>query len=61
MRLRHGYNRPRRSVRRLAWDTGDWPGAGTSTASGILEHQPVTDPVRYSITPPSAARTTRSG
>ncbi len=36
----------------LAWDTGDWPGAGTSTASGILEHQHVNGPVVYSITPP---------
>lgn len=36
----------------LAWDTGDWPGAGTSTASGILEHQHVAGPVTYSITPP---------
>lgn len=36
----------------LAWDTGDWPGAGTSTASGILEHQHVPGPVTYSITPP---------
>lgn len=36
----------------LAWDTGDWPGAGTSTAAGILEHQHVPGPVTYSITPP---------
>lgn len=36
----------------LAWDTGDWPGAGTSTAPGILEHQHVDGPVKYSITPP---------
>ena len=36
----------------LAWDTGDWPGAGTSTAAGILEHQHVGGPVTYSITPP---------
>lgn len=36
----------------LAWDTGDWPGAGTSTAPGILEHQHVNGPVTYSITPP---------
>ena len=36
----------------LAWDTGDWPGAGTSTAPGILEHQHVAGPVAYRITPP---------
>lgn len=36
----------------LAWDTGDWPGAGTSTAAGLLEHQHVPGPVTYSITPP---------
>jgi hypothetical protein len=36
----------------LAWDTGDWPGAGTSTAPGILEHQHVSGPVTYALTPP---------
>jgi len=36
----------------LAWDTGDWPGAGTSTEPGILESQHVAGPVRYSVTPP---------
>jgi hypothetical protein len=36
----------------LAWNTGDWPGAGTATAAGTLEHQHVPGPVTYSITPP---------
>ena len=36
----------------LAWNTGDWPGAGTSTAPGILEHQHVNGPVTYVLTPP---------
>ena len=36
----------------LAWNTGDWPGAGTSTAPGILEHQHINGPVTYALTPP---------
>lgn len=35
-----------------AWNTGDWPGAGTSTTAGILAHDHVPGPVTYSITPP---------
>jgi hypothetical protein len=36
----------------LAWDTGDWPGAGTAETPGALEHQHVPGPVTYSVVPP---------
>jgi hypothetical protein len=36
----------------LAWDTGDWPGPGISSAAGTLEHQHVDGPVTYAVTPP---------
>ena len=35
----------------LAWDTTGWPGDG-STHRGALEHDHVTGPVNYGITPP---------
>ncbi|HEX4442990.1 MAG TPA: DUF3105 domain-containing protein [Galbitalea sp.] len=35
----------------LAWDTDGWPGDGT-THTGALEHNHVTGPVRYVVTPP---------
>jgi hypothetical protein len=35
----------------LAWDTEGWPGDGTAHA-GALEHDHVTGPVKYGVTPP---------
>jgi hypothetical protein len=35
----------------LAWDTDGWPGDG-STHAGALEHNHVTGPVKYVVTPP---------
>jgi hypothetical protein len=35
----------------LAWDTTGWPGDG-STHAGALEHNHVTGPVTYNVTPP---------
>lgn len=35
----------------LAWNTGDWPGPGT-TGPTALSHDHVEGPVRYAVTPP---------
>lgn len=35
----------------MAWNTGDWPGPGT-TGSTALSHDHVQGPVKYAVTPP---------